>query len=454
MLRRSAHVAVGVLALVLGGTASARGLRAADSITVSNTVSTAVSSGIALDPTHRYRLVATGTVSDWCTTSSCPAGNADQTAQPNVGVDALYCYAKWRCPTPELWRQLQVNSMGIDQLAKMDGKIAYSGGHSYTIEFTGVSGKLSFVAADAVGSAGDNSGSFKVQLTDLGASGASSSTGKVDAAAAVRNTPQYRTFLGLDDPKDPNWKADTSRRCSDLASTVNAFPGVHSTGHLAGEEATGVHSSQLYYPGSDLFVLLSGNDPPADLFKGNVYARATPYYESQLREKILASSGDLQPADVMQMALQATGGSYGLAVLTAHNLLKNVTKTGRETLGELAQDQNWNRPAKRQNLLDQMDKLDQVVGKLSSLRADPADPANQDKMGPWYHAFAILTAGALIDPAAGIGVTLAEHGAKALKAFGNEGGFNAEKAAIDSCFAIRAVTDLKSVSRWTGSRSK
>lgn len=154
----------------------------------------------------------------------------------------------------------------------------------------------------------------------------------------------------------------------------------------------------------------------------------------------------------MQLALQATNGNYGLAVLTAHNLLKNVTKSGRETLGELGQDLNWNRPAKRQALLDKMDALDQVVSKLSSLRADPSSPQNVDKMGPWYHAFAILTAGALINPLAAGGVTAAEHTAKFFKSFGGEGGFNKEKAAIDACFAVRAVgKTLIGVSRWTGS---
>jgi hypothetical protein len=149
--------------------AQSTGRRALESIVVSNTKSTPVKSA-PLDKTHAYRVTATGTVSDWCTTSSCPAGDPTKTAQANVGVDALYCYAKWRCPTPELWRQLSVNGKGLDELAGREGKIPYNAGHAYSVELDCLSGPLSFVATDAVGSAGDNSGQFNVTISDLGPS--------------------------------------------------------------------------------------------------------------------------------------------------------------------------------------------------------------------------------------------------------------------------------------------
>ena len=450
-MKRSALVLSLACATACIGAPPALARGAGETLTVSNTSSKPVTSKTALDPTHRYRLVARGTISDWCTPSSCPGGDPSKTAQPYVGVDALWCYAKWRCPAPELWRQLQVNgTLGIDQLAGLDGKIAYDPGHVYTVEFTGKSGMLSFDAWDARGSAADNSGSFTVQIEDLGPD----ATAKPQPAekSSVRDTDQWRTFLGQTDAKDPRWATTISRRCNDLVETVGSFPGIKTTKKFAGEETTGVHSSQLYAKGGDLFVLLSGDDPPAELFKGNVYARATPYYEKLLREQIVASGGSLQPADVMKMALEATEGSYGLAVLTTHNLMKNVTKGGRETLGELGKDLNWKRPAKRQQLLDKMDAYNEVVSKLTSLRSDPADPRNLDKMGPWYHAFAVLTAGAIVNPVVAGGVTAAEHTAKFFKAFANEGGFNKEKASIDACFALRAVgKTLITYSRWFGS---
>jgi hypothetical protein len=133
-----------------------------------------VTSKTVLVASHKYRLDVSGTVSYWCpkndpTTCFWPAALPPPAPpHPSVelsGVDALYCYAAWRCPTPELWRPLQVNGMGLDQFAGLEGKIPYNGGHTYTVTVTGVSGTLSF--ADA---ASTPTGSFTVTITDLGTS--------------------------------------------------------------------------------------------------------------------------------------------------------------------------------------------------------------------------------------------------------------------------------------------
>jgi hypothetical protein len=87
--------------------------------------------------------------------------------EKGVGVDALYCYAKWRCPTPQLWRQLRINGVGLDEFVPdQAGKIAYSGGHTYRIRVTHFAGRLSFVSSD--GSPEDDSGKWKVAITNLG----------------------------------------------------------------------------------------------------------------------------------------------------------------------------------------------------------------------------------------------------------------------------------------------
>lgn len=140
--------------------------RSLETITVSNTSPRPVFSTTVLQADHRYRLVAGGTVSDWCNGTSFPCNPPLALAD---GVDALYCYAKWRCSTPTLWRQLQVNGKGLDEIAGQAGKIPYSASHKYTVEITGITGKLKLVALDALnGSAGDNGGQFTVDITDLG----------------------------------------------------------------------------------------------------------------------------------------------------------------------------------------------------------------------------------------------------------------------------------------------
>jgi hypothetical protein len=130
--------------------AAASGAQAADeTITVPGGVGggAVVTTSTVLVAADTYQITATGTVSYWCessdpTTCLWP----DVPSHPNVeeaGVDALYCYATWRCPTTQLWRPLQVNGVGLDQFAGQDGKIPYDGSHTYTVTVTGVSGALS-----------------------------------------------------------------------------------------------------------------------------------------------------------------------------------------------------------------------------------------------------------------------------------------------------------------------
>src|SRR5262249_46637082 len=128
----------------------------------------------ALQAGHRYRLVVTGTVSDWCPTTATK--QAECNGGPfalGKGVDAVWCYAARRCPAKEAWHQLHGNGKAIPGIAGVTpDQVPYNGGHSYTFEFSGVSGALMLGAADALaGSIGDNSGAFKVTISDLGGSG-------------------------------------------------------------------------------------------------------------------------------------------------------------------------------------------------------------------------------------------------------------------------------------------
>jgi peptidoglycan hydrolase-like protein with peptidoglycan-binding domain len=239
-------------AVALGaGAVHAAGTSALATIKVSNTSSKVVKSTV-LDPDHRYRLTVSGTVSDWCTASSCPPGDPAKTAQPRVGVDGVWCYAKWRCPTPEAWQQLNINGKGILDFAGLTpADRPYSSSHKYTIVFDGVSGALSLGSSDALaGSGGDNSGSYTVTITDLGPAGAAPSaavkklqsdlaklglyTGPIDGRLDARTTAAIKKFqrdvgvtvdgdcdakcltalrkaLGLDDPALPAGAAPTSR---------------------------------------------------------------------------------------------------------------------------------------------------------------------------------------------------------------------------------------------------
>jgi hypothetical protein len=152
-----------------------------ETVTVANTSRVAVTSKTVLVATHAYELVARGTVSDWCSDTSCQPGDADTGPQPYVGQDALYCYAKWRCPTVELSRQLLVNGQGLDQLARQAGRIAYSASHVYRVKVTGIEGALTFISAAVDFLKFNNSGKWTISITDLGAVATSTTVPKKPA---------------------------------------------------------------------------------------------------------------------------------------------------------------------------------------------------------------------------------------------------------------------------------
>jgi len=112
--------------------------------------------------------------------------------------------------------------------------------------------------------------------------------------------------------------------------------------------------------------------------------------ESRLRSRILSSGGGLYPADVARMALGTSNGNYSLAMLLAHNLLKNVTYEGRAKAKAFmkADDRmrEWN-----QDYFDIKPEGD-VAAKLVNLRPSNCfGLGHTDKMGPWYHVFIPLT---------------------------------------------------------------
>lgn len=271
--------------------------------------------------------------------------------------------------------------------------------------------------------------------------------------ADLRRNKNYRAFFGLDDPRisQENLQIRSTSQCNSLVSRALHFPHVTSKTEIPGETVSGQHSASIFSD-SDFHDLLDSSLPASSL-KGNVFVEATQNYEPELRAAIASSGGNLQPADVLGLALDVTKGNYPLAVLTTLNLLKDVTFDGREaaTLASRlvgAHPRSAAAIAKEHELYDKqiaiIEQQDAVVGKLSSLRANPLTA--QDKMGPWYHAFTILTVGALYNAPIPKGLATAfwEHFRKLIGAFGNsEAPFNPEKATLDFCFAV--ATDSASL---------
>lgn len=86
------------------------------------------------------------------------------------GVDGYYCYAQWRCPTPELWSQLLIDDQPLAEIAKKNGEtLAPRPDHVYSTRVVGTGKPAKLEIADAKrGSHGDNHGGLTVRIFATG----------------------------------------------------------------------------------------------------------------------------------------------------------------------------------------------------------------------------------------------------------------------------------------------
>jgi len=126
-------------------------------------------------------------------------------------------------------------------------------------------------------------------------------------------------------------------------------------------------------------------------------------YESALADRIAASPGGLMPADVLQMAIDVAGGDYPLAMLTTHNLLKELKYSSTAQGGTGVALVGWF-PDSRGTDADALGgglsgydtrRTDPLIAKLVNLRP-AADPLYaSDPLGPWYHQFGVFFVGSV-----------------------------------------------------------
>jgi hypothetical protein len=273
--------------------------------------------------------------------------------------------------------------------------------------------------------------------------GASTSSARAATPSKIEETAEYKTFLGLCDagptPTLRAWGTWVQGQASDFVKRASGFAGAKSSDMFEEETSFGVHSARLVSGSvpTDFFTLLATDELPQDLWRrGNVFALASAVLEPKLREAIVRSKGGLLPADVVELALGVTGGNYPLAVVTAHDLLKNITKLGRHQI-ELAVLGRAKFKRDPEPFLRPLREYNTVVEKLASLRWKPE--ADKDKMGPWYHVFAVATGGALSwNAGEAREIVDLEHTAKKYNLFSGEGGHDVIKHQVDHCFAFAA----------------
>lgn len=100
-----------------------------------------------------YIVEASGVVTDW--------------SHVKDGVDAVWCYAEWRCGKGEAWNQLRIDDKGLSDHA--GGTLPYNPDHVYRVRIQGQGKPLVAHSSDAQSSWGDNAGAFTVRIYTDGA---------------------------------------------------------------------------------------------------------------------------------------------------------------------------------------------------------------------------------------------------------------------------------------------
>ncbi|UHD18790.1 hypothetical protein [Thiocapsa bogorovii] len=186
-----------------------------------------------------------------------------------------------------------------------------------------------------------------------------------------------------------------------------------------------------------LIQMLAFDDLAPERRGRNPYADWTAATEEPLRELILAAPEDsLLPADVMRMALKVSGGNYPLAVMTATAVLKYATKKGRDEKNQMVARAKMDKWRLIYHSAVALEPHADLALRLRNLR--PAGDDSGDKLGPWYHGFGILAAGALSSPLGGWVGQKGEHTLKYMGSFVTEAGYNPNKAGTDGAFAAAA----------------
>ena len=173
--------------------------------------------------------------------------------------------------------------------------------------------------------------------------------------------------------------------------------------HLMGDVAHGIAGKVGDIPTGgqvrtkSLFAFLTESDtsehfldnPFVSMTKENGFGGASGQsYEGLLYDRIRSSSGNLNPAQVMGMALDVCGNDFALASLAAHNLLKDATygmRGGKPIYFDVRHGaQVLPREDGRRDANPRA-----VVDKLANLRP-PHDRHYNEKMGSWYHMFGLF----------------------------------------------------------------
>ncbi|MFA5179851.1 MAG: hypothetical protein WC405_00900 [Syntrophales bacterium] len=138
-----------VVSIDLEDTAQVAAGELLETLTIPNDKPVKITSTTVLEKGRWYIIEASGVISDW--------GNVKD------GVDAVWCYAEWRCgKNGEVWNQLRINDKGLTDIEGKD--LTYNPEHVYKVRYLGEGKKIQLYCIDAQSSSSDNSGWFTVKI--------------------------------------------------------------------------------------------------------------------------------------------------------------------------------------------------------------------------------------------------------------------------------------------------
>ena len=138
-----------------------------------------------------------------------------------------------------------------------------------------------------------------------------------------------------------------------------------------------------------------------------------------INDRVTATTGQLSPAELLKIAIDANHGNLPLGILAAHNYLKDITYLGRHAYKPGgAVPATYAEPASHLASWRQSDNITAA--------------GEYDKMGPLYHIFAAMTGGLWLPTrAAGPGIAAAEEYLRTIRDGGDRP--DTPKAAADDC---------------------
>lgn len=203
------------------------------------------------------------------------------------------------------------------------------------------------------------------------------SSAVAQTAPSIENDPNYKHFKGSDGSRlrgaDPAF-------AKEVVDVVMSYPGIDfELPKKDGKLRCFVETNKTSLIDGNPFeqLMIHAVDPDSQF--NNEYVKLVAGLLPALNARVMASSKEITPAELIRYCLDVCQGNYPKATLLAHNYAKNITYKGRNEYRKLAGLIKLGKPYKFSPLIGAQ------ASKLVTMRSTP-----DEKMGIYYHSFVPL----------------------------------------------------------------